>query len=199
MEQAAEAAAEAAMLTDGCTADPQQQEEGADRCPGEQRQGGQRQEGQRRQQHQEEKRQQVKRRQVDAREKRRYAAAKARLHAHREHFELTVVEAKIWRHHPWHTYCAVSIVPGPIEPTFTSILCGTGPHPVWGAQHGATESTVGDIAAQCGETLRFECGAAFRAGIVYVANLPIVKLKHWANLPYYRLLCTLLTICLPQT
>ena len=32
---------------------------------------------------------------------------------HREHFDVSVVEAKLWGHHPWHVFCQAFATPGP--------------------------------------------------------------------------------------
>jgi hypothetical protein len=101
-------------------------------------------------------------------------AARARLAAHRTHFDVTVVEAKLWYDHPWHVYCAVTATPGPPEPASTSTLSGATTHPVWGEGRGdeLEPGTDGDHPSASGETLRFECGSAFRAAIV-----PSVKVE----------------------
>ena len=116
----------------------------------------------------------------------RRRAARERLRAHREHIAVTVVEAKLWRSHPFHVSCAVTCTPGEIMHN-TSTLRGACAHPVWHSRApgvtlpsrrlwAGSEMEVDALAEPTaeGETLTFEIGNCYRMGKIPTLTVELI-------------------------
>ena len=109
-------------------------------------------------------------------EAQRRKAARARLRSHREGLTVTVVEAKLWKSHPFHVSCTVTMSPTEHTKT-TTTLAGACSHPVWGLPaSGAPVEPQPDPLAEPtapGERLFFECGSAYRRGMVPTLTIEV--------------------------